>query len=486
MDGTALLQGAGALLPHLIILLTGLTILVLDLFLTSRSRYLNEVLGLVGIVAALVCVLQNTGAPRPVFMNMAVADSLGTFFNVIFLLVAALTVLMSASFVRRENLNAGEYYGLIFFATAGFMFVAAAADLVMVFLGIETLSIATYILSGLMRTEPRSHEAAFKYFILGAFSSALFLYGIATVYGALGTTNLLTLGQTLGSQNIPPLLYVGAALLIVGLGFKAAIVPFHMWAPDVYEGAPTSVTAFMTTGPKAAAFAALLRVFFQGFPVEALSQHWMPVFATLAALTMIFGNVIALAQNSIKRMLAYSSIAHAGYVFVALTAHNALGASSILYYLTAYSFMSLGSFTVLLTVAKQGDQRYAFQDYAGLATTRPWLAAAMSLFMFSLAGFPPTAGFAGKFYLFSAAAQAGYYSLALIGMLTSVVSVVYYARVVITMYMREPDGGQQPAPISPTGVAVLGITSLGVLYMGIFPGSILQLAEHSVQFLFSS
>lgn len=484
MDGTALLQGAGALLPHFIILLTGLAILVLDLFLTARSRYLNEVIGLVGVVIALVCTFMNTGEPRPVFMNMAVADNLGVFLNRIFLLIAALTVLLSASYVRRENLSAGEYYSLVFFATAGFMFVAAAADLVMVFLGIETLSIATYILSGLMRTEPRSHEAAFKYFILGAFSSALFLYGIATVYGALGNTNLLTLAQTLSNETPPPLLYVGVALLIAGLGFKAAIVPFHMWAPDVYEGAPTSVTAFMTTGPKAAAFAALLRVFFQGFTADALAQEWMPVFATLAALTMIFGNVMALAQNSIKRMLAYSSIAHAGYAFVALAAHNALGASSILYYLMAYSLMSLGSFTVLIAVAKQGDQRYTFQDYAGLATTHPWLAAAMSLFMFSLAGFPPTAGFTGKFYLFSAAAQAGYYNLALIGMLTSVVSVVYYARVVITMYMREPDGTRQPVPVSPTMATVLGLTSLGVLYMGVFPGSLLRLAEQSVRFLF--
>lgn len=484
MDATALLQGTGALLPHIIVLATGLVILILDLFLTPRSRYLNEVAGLVGILLALMWTLQSSGEPQPIFMHMAVSDNLGRFFNVTFLLIAALTVLLSSNYIRREGLSAGEYYGLLFFATAGFMFVAAAANLVMMFLAIETLSIATYILAGLLRNEPRSQEAAFKYFMLGAFSSAFFLYGIATIYGALGSTNIAALTTVLRQQSTPPLLLVGMALLIVGLGFKVAVVPFHMWAPDVYEGAPTSVTAFMTAGPKAAAFAAFLRVFFQGFSPETAAQEWVPVFAVLAALTMILGNIVALVQQSIKRMLAYSSIAHAGYAFVALAAHNALGASSILYYLVAYTLMSLGAFSVLMIVAKQGDQRYAFSDYAGLGTTHPWLAASMALYMFALAGFPPTAGFAGKFYLFSAAVQSGYYSLALIGMLTSVVSVVYYARVVITMYMREPSGEPQVAPVSPVAIAVLGITGLGTLYLGIFPGSVLRMAERSVQFLF--
>jgi NADH-quinone oxidoreductase subunit N len=484
MNATALLQGAGALLPHIVVLVTGLVILVLDLFLAPRSRYLNEVVGLVGVLVALVCTLQNVGDPRPVLMHMAVADNLGVFFNVIFLLIAAMTILLSASYIRREDLSSGEYYALVFFATVGFMFVASAADLVMVFLAIETLSIATYILAGLLRTDTRSQEAAFKYFMLGAFSSAFFLYGIATIYGTLGNTNLSALATALGGQEIPPLLLVGMALLVVGLGFKVAVVPFHMWAPDVYEGAPTSVTAFMTAGPKAAAFAAFLRVFYQGFAPAAAAQEWVPVFAVLAALTMILGNIVALTQQSIKRMLAYSSIAHAGYAFVALVAHNAMGASSILYYLVAYTLMSFGAFTVLTVVAKQGEQRYAFSDYAGLGVTNPWLAAVMSLFMFALVGFPPTAGFAGKFYIFSAAAQAGYYSLALIGMLTSVISVVYYARVVITMYMQEPSGEQQMARVSPTVVAALGIAALGTLYMGVFPGSLLRLAERSVLFLF--
>ena len=484
MDATALLDSTRALLPHLTVLITGLIILTLDLFLTPRSRYLNEAVGLAGLGVAVLITLSTAGAPRQVFMAMAVVDHLSAFFNVTFVLIAALTVLLSASYVRREGVSAGEYYALLLFATTGFMFVATAADLVMVFLAIETLSIATYILAGLLRDEPRSQEAALKYFMLGALSSAFFLYGIATVYGALGSTNLLTLTQTMGQGDVSGLLLMGMALLIVGLGFKVAVVPFHMWAPDVYEGAPTAVTAFMTAGPKAAAFAALLRVFFQGFSTPAMTQKWIPIFAVLAALTMIMGNVVAMAQRSVKRMLAYSSIAHAGYAFVALVAHNDLGARSILYYLVAYTLMSLGAFTVLMVVARREEQGYNFNDYAGLGTTHPLLAAVMALFMFALAGFPPTAGFVGKFYVFSAAVQAGHYALALIGVLTSVVSVVYYARVVMLMYMHEPNGAAPIPRLAPTTTAVLGITALGILYMGIFPGGVMRLAARSVQLLF--
>jgi NADH-quinone oxidoreductase subunit N len=484
MNATALFESSGALLPHMMVLLTGLAVLLVDLFIAPQKRYMNEVVAIAGLVVAFFLVLCNTGEPRPIFLGMAVADNLGAFFHGLFLVIAGLTVLLSASYVRREQLNAGEYYALVLFATVGFMFVAAAGDLVMVFLAIETLSIATYILAGLLRDAPRSQEAAFKYFMLGAFSSAFFLYGIATVYGALGSTNLAALSQAIASGNVSPLLLLGIALVIVGLGFKVTVVPFHMWAPDVYDGAPTAVTAFMAAGPKAAAFAAFLRVFFQGFGVPAVAQEWIPVFAILAALTMLLGNIVALTQHSIKRMLAYSSIAHAGYAFVALVAHNVLGATSVLYYLLAYALMSLGAFTVLLGVARREEQGYAFDDYAGLGSTNPFLAAVMALFMLALAGFPPTAGFAGKFYIFSAAVQSGHYVLALIGVLTSVISVVYYIRVIMLMYMQEPPQGAQMAPVSPTALAVLGITAVGIVYMGVFPGGIMRLAERSVQMLF--
>ncbi len=485
MDGTALLQGTGALVPHLTVLLTGLVILTLDLFLTERSRFLNEVVGLVGLVLAFVLAVLQHGDPRTVFIDMAVVDNLSVFFHATFILIGILTLLMSASFVRREEIASGEYYALVLFATTGFMFVASAANLVMLFLAIEVLSIATYILAGLHRQEQRSLEAAFKYFILGAFSSAIFLYGIATVYGALGHTSITQLAATVAQGDISPLLMFGVALLIVGLGFKVAAVPFHMWAPDVYDGAPTAVTAFMSAGPKTAAFAALLRVFFQGFGADSLAAQWAPVFAVLAGLTMILGNLSALTQVSIKRMLAYSSIAHAGYAFVALVTLNALGAASILYYLVAYTFMSLGAFAVLTVVAKRGERHHAFSDYSGLASTNPILAAVMTLFMFALAGFPPTAGFAGKFYVFSAAVKSGYYVLAIIGVLTSVVSVFYYIHVIRVMYMQEPGNGSTPIRVSAVTCTLLGVTVLGTLYMGVFPGSILSLAERSVALLFS-
>lgn len=484
MDGTALLQGTSALVPHLTVLITGLVILTLDLFLTERSRFLNEVVGLVGLALAFVLAVLQYGDPRMVFMDMAVVDNFSVFFHATFILIAILTLLLSASFVRREDIAPGEYYALVLFATTGFMFVASAANFVMLFLAVEVLSIATYILAGLHRQEQRSLEAAFKYFILGAFSSAIFLYGIATVYGALGHTNITQLAATVGQGDISPLLMLGVAFIIVGLGFKVAVVPFHMWVPDVYDGAPTAVTAFMSAGPKAAAFAALLRVFFQGFGTEAMAVQWAPVFAVLAGLTMILGNLSALTQVSIKRMLAYSSIAHAGYAFVALVTLDALGAASILYYLVAYAFMSLGAFAVLTVVAKRGERHHAFSDYSGLASTNPILAAVMTLFMFALAGFPPTAGFAGKFYVFSAAVKSGYYILAIIGVLTSVVSIFYYIHVIRVMYMQEPGDGGSPIRVSAVTGTLLGATVLGTLYMGVFPGSILRLAEHSVALLF--
>ena len=484
MDGTALLQGTSALVPHLTVLITGLVILTLDLFLTERSRFLNEVVGLVGLALAFVLAVLQYGDPRMVFMDMAVVDNFSVFFHATFILIAILTLLLSASFVRREDIAPGEYYALVLFATTGFMFVASAANFVMLFLAVEVLSIATYILAGLHRQEQRSLEAAFKYFILGAFSSAIFLYGIATVYGALGHTNITQLAATVGQGDISLLLMLGVAFIIVGLGFKVAVVPFHMWVPDVYDGAPTAVTAFMSAGPKAAAFAALLRVFFQGFGTEAMAVQWAPVFAVLAGLTMILGNLSALTQVSIKRMLAYSSIAHAGYAFVALVTLDALGAASILYYLVAYAFMSLGAFAVLTVVAKRGERHHAFSDYSGLASTNPILAAVMTLFMFALAGFPPTAGFAGKFYVFSAAVKSGYYILAIIGVLTSVVSIFYYIHVIRVMYMQEPGDGGSPIRVSAVTGTLLGATVLGTLYMGVFPGSILRLAEHSVALLF--
>jgi NADH-quinone oxidoreductase subunit N len=472
-----------AVIPALCVTLAGLVILLAEAFRSRGERMPMAPLALIGLAGAGVASILLWDRDATSFGVMR-ADNFALFVDLILVVVGVLTVVMSSQIVDRDHLPAAEYYATVLFAIAGMMLMVQATELLLLFLALETMSIAVYVLTGLRRDQQQSTEAAFKYFLLGAFASSFFLYGIAFLYGVSGTTELDRLGAVIAAQSMSgnPMILLGLGLLLVGFAFKVSAVPFHMWTPDAYEGAPAVITGFMSTGVKAAAVAAFVRVFLSA--LEPMITEWAPILWVVAAATMILGTVVGVAQTSLKRMLAYSSIAHAGYAFVALVAHNALGASSILYYLTAYSLMSLGSFAVVTVVAKQGDQRYAFSDYAGLGHTNPCLAAVMSLFMFALAGFPPTAGFAGKFYVFSAAAQSGYYNLALIGMLTSVVSVVYYARVVMTMYMQEPSGEQQIRRVSPTLVALLALTVLGTLYLGIFPGTVLRLAEQSVAFLF--
>jgi NADH-quinone oxidoreductase subunit N len=374
----------------------------------------------------------------------------------------------------------GEYYALLLFSTLGMMIMASSLDLITIFLGLETLSISLYILAGILRERLESNESAVKYLLLGAFASGFVLYGIALVYGATASTNLLRVAEVVASGKVssPTLLMIGTGLLIIGFGFKVASVPFHMWTPDVYEGAPTSVTAFMIAGTKAAAFAAFLRILMTALP--ALQPDWGQILWVLAVLTMTVGNVVAIAQSSIKRMLAYSSIAHAGYLLVALVAANKLGSGSILFYLVAYSFMNLGAFAVVIALAFQDRERVSIQDYAGLGLKYPFLGAAMALFMFSLAGIPPTGGFMGKFYIFSAAIHANYIGLAIIGVLNSVISVYYYLRITVVMYMGE--GGAEPAAdrLSPAlGLAVL-VAVVGTLQLGLFPSRFLEVALRSV------
>jgi len=350
-----------------------------------------------------------------------------------------------------------------------------------IFLGLETLSISLYILAGFLREQLKSNESALKYLLLGAFASGFVLYGIALVYGATGTINLRQVAQVVahGQANSPILLVIGMGLLIVGFGFKVAAVPFHSWAPDVYEGAPTSVTAFMIAGTKAAAFAAFLRILMTALP--ALQPDWSRVLWVLAVLTMTVGNVTAIAQTNVKRMLAYSSIAHAGYILVALATGTKLGSGGILFYLAAYVFMNLGAFAVIVALARRDDERLNIDDYAGLGLSRPALGAAMAVFMFSLAGVPPTAGFMGKLYIFSAAVQAGYIGLAIIGVANSVVSAYYYLRLTVVMYMSTAPGasvpGQRPAPA--LGLAVL-VAIAGTLLLGLFPSRVLEAALRSV------
>jgi NADH-quinone oxidoreductase subunit N len=387
---------------------------------------------------------------------------------------------MSIRFLQEEEFEHGEYYVLVLFAAVGMMFMASAADLIIIFLGLETFSLAIYVLAGFFRTQPKSNESSLKYFLLGAFSTGFLLYGIALIYGATGTTNLKGIYEFV--RNIPlltdPLLLIGMGLLIVGFGFKVASVPFHMWTPDVYEGAPTSITAFMSVGPKAAGFAAFLRVFL--YALSSLQTDWVWILWVLAVLTMTLGNVVAIAQKNIKRMLAYSSIAHAGYILVAMVAASELGTASVLYYILAYAFMNLGAFGVVILYGRKGEENIQVSDYSGMASKYPLLAAAMAIFMFSLAGIPPTAGFVGKFYIFSAAVKAGYIGLAIIGVLNSALSVYFYLRVTVMMYMRNPEKEFARLDMSPAMVIALIISVLGTLQMGITPSQYLDLARQSI------
>ena len=467
--------------PELILTLTAIVILLLDA-LSPRGRKPHfPQISLLGLAAAAVMTVLMWGIRGTDFARMIYVDNFTFFFYLIFILGTALTVMISRQYLEDYGKNLGEYYALLLFATVGMMLMAASAHLIMLFLGLEVMSIAVYVLAGLFREDPRSNEASLKYLILGSFSSAFLLFGMAFLYGAAGGT--LYLDQLpmalMGHTFMRPLALLAMALLLVGFGFKVASVPFHMWIPDVYEGAPTSVTAFMAVGVKAATFAAFARVFFLAF--LAMKLDWTMLLWVLAVATMTVGNVTAIVQTNIKRMLAYSSIAHAGYLLVALVAANQLGAVSLLYYLLAYTLMNLGAFGVVILVGRKKDSYLNIYDYSGLGFQHPALAASMALFMFALAGIPPTAGFVGKFYIFSAAVQAGYIWLAIIGVMNSLVSVYYYLRITVLMYMKPAEADLGPVTFSPGPTAVLAATAAGVLLIGIFPGFLYALAVNAVK-----
>ena len=467
--------------PWLTLTVTAILILVLDALSPKGRKVCFSWLALVGLAVAAFQTFCLWGKSGTDFARMVYVDNFAFFFYLIFILGTALTVLISRQYLEDYGKNLGEYYALLLFATVGMMLMAAGAHMIMIFLGLEVMSIAVYVLAGLFREDLRSNEAALKYLILGAFSSAFLLFGMAMLYGAAGGTLFLDdLPLRLGADPaMQPLVLLGIGLLIVGFGFKVASAPFHMWTPDVYEGAPTSVTAFMAVGVKAAAFAAFARVFFLAFP--ALKVDWNMVLWVLAVATMTLGNVVAIAQTNIKRMLAYSSIAHAGYLLVALVAANQLGAMSLMYYLLAYTLMNLGAFGVVILVGRKKDSYLNIYDYSGLGAQHPVLAASMALFMFALAGIPPTAGFVGKFYIFSAAVQAGYIWLAIIGVMNSLVSVFYYLRITVLMYMKPAEADLGPVDFAPAQTAVVALTAAGVLAIGIFPGSLYNLAMNAVK-----
>ena len=467
--------------PEIIITAFGFLVLLLDVFLPKGERkgYLG-VISLIGILFAFLYTWPQMGSVKSGFEGMFISDGYALFFKITFLIIAFLTVLISIGYIHREMIEFGEYYALILFATLGMMLMAAGSHLITIFLGLETMSISIYILAGMTREDKRSAEAALKYFLLGAFATGFLLYGIALIYGATGSLHLKDIAAYVASKNLlrSPMLLMSLVFLTIGFGFKIASVPFHMWTPDVYEGAPTSITAFMATGVKAAAFSALVRVFFSALP--AFRPDWTSIMWVICVATMTVGNIVAISQTNIKRMLAYSSIAHAGYILVAFVAGNDLGTSGILFYLMAYAFMNIGAFAVVILLGKKGEENTLINDYAGIGFKYPLLAASMTIFLLSMAGIPPLGGFMAKFYIFSAAVKSKFYWLAILGVLNSAVSVYYYLRVTVLMYFRESEREITGLQFSPASVLALILAVIGTLYLGIFPANVLSLAQKSI------
>ena len=466
------------LAPTLIVMGAGCLVLLLDLLPPRASKAHLATVALLGVVAALLTSLAAWGGRGRGFRDMVILDNYALFFHVVICYGAALIVLLSIDYLRRSGVESGEYYALVLFSTSGMLLLTSASDLIVVFIAIELMSLSLYVLSGLFKRRRQAGEASMKYFLLGAFASAFLLYGIALLYGATGTTSIDRIAAAAAAAPHDTLLIAGLGLLLVGFGFKISSAPFHMWAPDVYEGAPTSVTALIATGSKAAVFAVLVRLLLSG--VRAVQADWTAVLWVLAALTMTLGNVVAIAQSNLKRMLAYSSIAHVGYMLVGLAAGGAAGAGAVLFYLLAYTFTTAGTFGVITLCVRAGEEAVDVRDYAGLGRRHPVLAFALALLLLSLVGIPPLAGFVGKFYLFGAAVRAGFVWLAVLGVLNSAIAAYYYLRVIVTMYMQEPD--EQSASVAPSfaGGLALTIAVIGVVLLGLMPAPFVDLAQVAV------
>jgi len=470
------------ILPVVIIAAWAMLLMMVDLVIPKDKKSWLAWLSLVGILLAFILTVGLWGTDEGTFIPkggtpMVVVDNYGTFLNAIILLTAFLTVLISVSYLRKANLDRGEYYYLLLFSISGMMLMGMANDLILIFLALELLSIPLYVLSGFARPRVDSEESAMKYFLLGAFASGFFIFGIAMIYGATGTTSLPGVVERIGAGG--ELGLAGAVLILVGLSFKVAAVPFHMWTPDVYEGAPTSVTAFMSVGAKVAGFAALMRIFLYALPE--ISDAWVPALATIAALTLLVGNVVALAQHNIKRMLAYSSIAHAGFIMIGVVASGAsgesTGLSAALFYMMAYLFTNLGAFAVVLVVERKEGQGVMLEDYKGLARRKPLLAMVFAYFMLSLTGIPPSGGFTAKFSVFGAAVDSGLVWLAIVGVITSVVSGYFYLRPVFYAFMYDGEG---EVTVNPATTVALAVAAAATLILGIYPGPVLDLAREAV------
>jgi NADH-quinone oxidoreductase subunit N len=472
------------LLPELVLISGALLVLIADVALPRSARTSHGALAwltLATIGATLVSLIPLAGTRVEVAHGLIAVDRFALFFKIVFLAAAAMTVLMSVRYLEVEGVPPGEYYFLILCATLGMMIMAGGIDLITIFIGLETMALSFYILVGFIKPNQRSNEAAIKYFLLGAFSLGILLYGMSIMYGLSGTTGLRVMAPVLAGKVHDPRLVLAVILVVAGVGFKIAAVPFHMWAPDVYEGAPTPITAFLSVGSKAASFAMLLRIFLEGLPSS--SPDWRVLFAVLSVATMTVGNLAALTQTNVKRMLAYSSIAHAGYILMGVVAGSPRGVSAMLIYLLIYSFMQLGAFAVIVLLRRRDIVGDELKDFSGLSFRSPFAAFAMLIFMLSLGGIPPTAGFMGKFWLFGAVVDTpGYVWLAVVGVLNSAISLYYYVRLVVFMYLKKETMGSEPVA-GPSLTFVLAVAVAATIILGIYPRLLFEVAEASARTL---
>jgi NADH-quinone oxidoreductase subunit N len=467
------------ILPELVLTIFGMLIMIVDPLLDEESSHQSlGTIALIGAVAALGSAFWMAHYPGTAFWNMVRVDGFSVFFHVLVIAIAAVAILSSFEYLKVQRIRAGEYYALILFCAVGMCLMSSAIELVLIFIALEISSISTYVLAGFRRHDAASSESSLKYFLLGSFATAFFLYGVALMFGATGSTNIDDIKHALHMCNmpVPVLAYVATALMFVGLGFKVAAAPFHVWTPDVYEGAPAPIVGLLSTGPKAAAFAVLLRVLFEA---NAPGRFWL--IWVSAALTMTLGNLCALVQNNVKRLLAYSSIAHAGYLLVAFAAQPALGASAAMFYTAAYAAMNLGAFAVVSHFANAGEKYVALEDYAGLGKKSPVLAATFTFFLMSLIGIPITGGFFAKFYVLTAALHSNLVGLAIILVLNSAVGAYYYLRIIVMMYMREPRGEVPVTRVPAAAGLAIAVCVLATLYLGVLPGRVLDFAADSAR-----
>lgn len=467
-----------ALFPLLLIVFAALLTLLLEVYIKKEDKNYLAFLSILFLIICGIFSILFWNKEFSYFNGTLILDKFALFFSFIFSVAIAFVILLSMKYISLQNVNYSELYSLLLLALSGMIIMVSSSDILVIFLGLEVLSISSYALAGLKRHDQKSSEAAIKYFLLGSFSSAFFVYGLALIFGVSKSTNISAIiNYYKSTSDINLMAPIGLGLIIIGFGFKIAVVPFHMWTPDVYEGAPTPITAFFSVGPKAVGFAVLLRIFFSYWRVAIDSHAIFWLLWIISVLTMLVGNLIALRQTNLKRILAYSSIAHAGYIMVAILSKDN---SSLLFYLTAYLFMNIGAFAAVIALSKKDTEYLELEDYAGVGYKYPWIGATFSIFLLSLAGFPPTAGFLAKFYVFSAAVREGLLPLVIIGVLASLISVFYYLRIIVFMYMKEPVQEISIAIENPPLYLVLFLCFYGVLQLGIFPGNILVIIREVV------